>query len=112
MSVNRNTHTPRYTALYGVALVNDVSIPTIHYNRLVGSSRRLSSGERSESLTGHLAVQRCAKRVGIQINWYLATNTYRYPFILSYTLLRTILNKATLRVYYHQFNGYTIRLTR
>jgi hypothetical protein len=61
---------------------------------------------------GHLAVLCCAKAVGIQINWYLATNTYRYPFILSYTLLRTILNKATLRVYYHQFNGYTILLTR
>ena len=110
--MNSNTHTPRYTALYGVVLVNGVSIPTIHYNRLVGSSGRLSSGERSESLTGHLAVQRCAKRVGIQINWYLATNTYHYPFISRYILLQTVLNKATLRVYYHQFNGYTILLTR
>jgi hypothetical protein len=47
---------------------------------------------------GHLAVQRCAKRVGIQINWYLATNTYRYPFVSPVlSLLQLILNKGTLR---------------
>jgi hypothetical protein len=47
-----------------------------------------------ERLTG----QRCAKAVAIQINWYLATNTYRYSFISPVlSLLQLILNKGTLR---------------
>ena len=35
-------HTPLYTALYGVVLVNGVSIPITYYNRTVAPSRGLS----------------------------------------------------------------------